>query len=156
MSFVIVLASLLPLMALGNPVVHPTPDCPTQMYSKSLGNLPPSFPGVIAHGVHSLTLPDIHYYFPSNKSEIIMPTVNADLLSFEPIIYKPLDFEHSFETPALRVIDLVLSHMNSPHYDMRLYTDLEKVVHAAHMQDIWQDAGKEYMKLQVSALIKFR
>ena len=50
-------------------------------------------------------------------------------------------------SPALRVVDRVLSHMNSPHYDMRLYTDLEKLVHAAHMQDVWQEAAMAYKKL---------
>ena len=37
--------------------------------------------------------------------------------------------------------------MNSPHYDMRLYTDLEKIVHAAHMQDIWAQAGEAYQNI---------
>ena len=105
------------------------------------------FSGVVAHGVHSLTLPDIHFYFPNNKTEIIMPIVNPDLLSFEPILFHPPDFQHSFSSPALRVVDQVLSHMNSPHFDMRLYTDLEKIVHAAHMQDIWVQAGKAYQQL---------
>ena len=78
-----------------------------------------------------------------------MPIVNPDLLSFEPILFHPPDFQHSFSSPALRVVDQVLSHMNSPHFDMRLYTDLEKIVHAAHMQDIWVQAGKAYQQLQV-------
>ena len=30
---------------------------------------------------------------------------------------------------------------------MRLYTDLEKLVHAAHMQDVWQEAALAYKKL---------
>ena len=47
----------------------------------------------------------------------------------------------------MRVVDRVLSHMKSPHFDMRLYTDLEKLVHAAHMQDVWQDAGMAYKQL---------
>ena len=107
------------------------------------------FLGVVAHGVHSLTLPDIQFYFPNNKTEIIMPIVNPDLLSFEPILFQPPDFQHSFSSPALRAVDKVLSHMNSPHFGMRLYTDLEKIVHATHMQDIWVQAGKVYQELQV-------
>ena len=130
------------------------PDCPTLMYSQNYAGLPPSFPGVVAHGVHSLTLPDIHYYFPNNSTEIIMPVVNPDLLSFEPILFQPPDFEETFKSPAMRVVDHVLSHMNSPHYDMRLYTDLEKLVHAAHMQDVWLEASGYYKELQV--YLKFR
>ena len=79
----------------------------------------------------------------------MMPVVNPDLLSFEPILFHPPNFEHTFQSPAMRAVDHVLSHMKSPHYDMRLYTDLEKLVHAAHMQDIWQDAGLAYAELQV-------
>ena len=78
-----------------------------------------------------------------------MPIVNPDLLSFEPILFQPPDFQHSFSSPALRAVDKVLSHMNSPHFGMRLYTDLEKIVHATHMQDIWVQAGKVYQELQV-------
>ena len=31
--------------------------------------------------------------------------------------------------------------MDNPDYDMRLYTLLERIVHAAHMQEVWQKAG---------------
>jgi len=129
-------------------------DCTTIMYSQTQGaGIAASFPGVVAHGVHSLTLPDIHFYFPNNKTEIIMPIVNPDLLSFEPILFQPPDFQHSFSSPALRAVDKVLSHMNSPHFGMRLYTDLEKIVHATHMQDIWVQAGKVYQELQESKMV---
>ena len=46
------------------------------------------------------------------QSDISMPVVNPDLISTEPILFNPPNFEHSFETPAMRVVDLVLSHMN--------------------------------------------
>ena len=72
-------------------------DCPTLMYSDHLAAIPPMFPGVVAHGVHSLTIPDIHFYFPNNNSDIRMPVVNPDLLSLEPILFKPPDFQHSFD-----------------------------------------------------------
>ena len=125
-------------------------DCPTLMYSHKLANIPPSFPGVVAHGIHSLTLPDINYFFPNNKSNNIrLPVINPDLISRHPILYTPLDFEHIFEGPALRLIDQVLTHMNEPYHDLALYTNLEKIVHGAHMQDTWIAAGNEYMKLKV-------
>jgi len=124
-------------------------DCATILYSPLLGGLEPSFPGVVAHGVHSLTLPDIHRYFPTTKEDIRMPVVNPDLLSQEPILFSPPDFQHSFHSPALQAVDRVLTHLGDPHYDMRLYTDLEKLVHAAHMQEVWQQAGKVYTDIQV-------
>ena len=83
------------------------------------------------------------------QSDISMPVVNPDLISTEPILFNPPNFEHSFETPAMRVVDLVLSHMNSPHWGITLETDLEKLVHAAHMQDVWYYAGLAYEEMQV-------
>lgn len=77
-----------------------------------------------------------------------MPVVNPDLLSQEPILFSPPDFQHSFHSPALQAVDRVLTHLGDPHYDMRLYTDLEKLVHAAHMQEVWQQAGKVYTDIQ--------
>ena len=82
-------------------------DCPTLMYSHQLAGIHPSFPGVVAHGVHSLTLPDINYYFPNNKTTVRMPVVNPDLISRQPILYTPPDFQHEFEGPALRIVDQV-------------------------------------------------
>ena len=52
----------------------------------------------------------------------------------------------------MEVVDRVLSHMNEPDYDMRLYWDLEKLVHAAHMQDVWQEASAVYMQIKVRQL----
>merc|ERR1719309_1727298 len=120
------------------------PTCTTVMYSKRFAGLPPSFPGVVAHGVHSITVPDINYYFPNDQDDIYMPVVNPDMVSMNPILFRPPNFEHTFNTPALRVVDQVLSHMNDPHRDMSLYTNLEKIVHASHMQDVWQQASTEY------------
>ena len=37
---------------------------------------------------------------------------------------------------------------------MRLYTDLEKLVHAAHMQDVWQEAALAYKKLTEVIYVK--
>ena len=46
------------------------PDCPTLMYSPNWAGIPSYFPGMVAHGVHSMTLPDIDFYFPNNKVSI--------------------------------------------------------------------------------------
>merc|ERR1719242_552712 len=40
--------------------------------------------------------------------------------------------------------------MNNPNYGMKYYSDLEKIVHAAHMQDIWTAGGLAYKKFQES------
>ena len=78
-----------------------------------------------------------------------MPVANPDLLSPEAILFRPPNFDYSFKNPAFRAIELVLSNMNNPYYGMRYYSDLEKIVHAAHMQDIWTAGGLAYKKIQV-------
>ena len=78
-----------------------------------------------------------------------MPVTNPDLLSPEPILYHPPNFEYAFKNPAFRAIDIVLSNMNNPNYIAKFYTDLEKLVHTAHMQDIWTAGGLAYAELQV-------
>ena len=45
-------------------------DCPTLIHSFDAGipaSLGTSFARMVAHGVHSLTIQDINYYFPNNK-----------------------------------------------------------------------------------------
>ena len=83
-----------------------------------------------------------------------MPVANPDLLSPEPILFRPPNFEYSFKNPAFRAIELVLSNMNNPNYGMKYYSDLEKIVHAAHMQDIWTAGGLAYKKFQVHRYIQ--
>jgi len=123
-----------------------TRSCSNRMSSE----LPENFAKIVAHGSHSMTKQDIQYYFPTEKEDIALPTVNPDMLSRTPILSQPAEFQHSFTSPALRVVDQVLSHMRSPEYYLRNYNDLEKMVHAAHMQDVWAEASRAYSKLQES------
>ena len=44
--------------------------------------------------------------------------------------------------------------MNNPNYGAKYYTDLEKIVHTAHMQDIWTAGGLAYAELQVGNIMK--
>jgi len=130
-------------------------DCPTLIKNFDAGdsaslNSNYTVAGMIAHSIHSLTIQDIDYYFPNDKDDIVMPVANPDLLSPEPILFRPPNFEYSFKNPAFRAIELVLSNMNNPNYGAKYYTDLEKLVHTAHMQDIWTEGGLAYAKLQKS------
>merc|ERR1711890_85340 len=82
---------------------------------------PPDFP----HTFHSPTLQAVDRYFPpttTTTQTIRIPVVNPDLLSPLPL--------------------------SPPDYDIRVYTDLERVVHAAHMEEIWYQAGKVYTDIQ--------
>jgi hypothetical protein len=79
-----------------------------------------------------------------------LPIVNPDLSSETEILAKPVEFKHSFKSPALRVVDQVLSHMDSPNYGLMDFSNLGKIVHAAHMQDWWSEASRAYSELQDS------
>merc|ERR1712002_1141672 len=125
----------------------PNPACGNRMKFE----LPENFIGVVAHGSHSLTKQDVQFYFPNEKEDFNLPVVNPDLSSETEILAKPVDFEHSFKSPALRVVDQVLSHMDSPNYGLNEdFSNLAKIVHAAHMQDWWSEASRAYSELQDS------
>ena len=115
-----------------------------------LSELPEIFHESVAHGIHTLTMSDIHFYFPTDKTDFQIPVTNPDLTSTETVLLHPLDFKHSFTSPAMRAVDQVLSNMNSLNRDLANFNDLEKIVHLAHMQDVWSRASKEFMKLQVN------
>ena len=122
-------------------------ECTSKMNSA----LPADFAALVAHATHSLSRQDIDFYFPSETEDINLPVVNPDLLSETEVLSKPFEFEHAFKTPALRVVDQVLSHMNFPDYDIRGNSAIERIVHEAHMQDWWSEGSKFYLELQVSS-----
>ena len=63
-------------------------SCPHILYSSSL-NISHSFPGVIAHGIHSMSASDVRHFFPSSaKSPFNIPVVNPDLKSDKPILFQ--------------------------------------------------------------------
>ena len=121
-------------------------ECTVKMNSA----LPADFASVVAHATHSLSRQDVDFYFPTEREDINLPVVNPDLLSEIEVLSKPFEFEHAFKTPALRVVDQVLSHMNFPDYDIRGNSAIERIVHGAHMQDWWSEGSKFYMEMQVS------
>lgn len=121
-------------------------ECTVKMNSA----LPADFASVVAHATHSLSRQDVDFYFPTEREDINLPVVNPDLLSETEVLSKPFEFEHDFKTPALRVVDQVLSHMNFPDYDIRGNSAIERIVHEAHMQDWWSEGSKFYMEMQKS------
>merc|ERR1711962_201245 len=132
-----------------------TPEPQTRCNNRMAQELPITFPEAVAHGIHTLTMSDIQFYFPTDniatlKEDFQLPVTNPDLNSATLVLSQPLDFKHTFTSPALRAVDQVLSNMNSPNSDLANFNDLEKIVHAAHMQDIWSRAGEEFKKLQES------
>jgi hypothetical protein len=124
-------------------------DCKAVMIS---GGLSDRFPGVIAHGVHSITVEDLQTYFDANATEKnSIPTINRDLNDDQAILfYAPETPKSMFETVAMRATDLVLSHMDDQKYDIKEYSTLEKVVHTLHMHEVWHRARAMFEKIKTS------
>jgi len=146
---------LVVLIALNRKSTLAAPNPQTRCSNRMASELPITFPEAIGHGIHAITMSDIQFYFPSDniatlREDFQLPVTNPDLTSPTLLLSRPLDFKHVFTSPALRAVDQVLSNMNSPNQDVANFNDMEKIVHLAHMQDIWSRAGKEFKKLQES------
>lgn len=97
------------------------------------------FPGVVAHGLHSITLEDLQYYFDASaKEDNHVPTINLDLVSEHAVLgYAPsVGLDRPFPSQFMRAVDQVLSHMDDPNYDVKKYSTLERLVHVMHMNEV--------------------
>jgi len=135
----------LTVMVLSIFTVALTQSCPKLMAEAGLNEW---FPMVVAHRMHSLTWEDLKYYFREDvpvKNGI--PTVNEDLTpNTERILMDaPVSgYDMDFETMALKHTDRVLSHMDTKDWQIRHYSVLEKMVHAHHMAELWQQSQTHY------------
>ena len=103
----------------------------------------------IAHGIHSLTLADLRYYFNPNANETNnIPTINRNLTSSIPILNDAPDIGRSdrFKTMGLLVAEEVLLNENQ-NWDLKNADTLEKLVHALHMHEMWTETSKLYKQI---------
>lgn len=119
--------------------------CSKSMIDSGLDN---NFGEVVAHRIHSLTLEDLRYYFKDDAPvENGIPTVNPDLT---PNVTRVLanapesGYDMSFKTIALRHTDKVLSKIGREDWGITHYSDLEKLVHAHHMAEMWERSKTYY------------
>jgi len=117
------------------------------------------FASSLAHGLHSLTLEDVLYYFESDATTYVnIPTVNPNLdvkglgrvLRFAP----KNGYDTNFETIAMRHTDKVLSRMNNENWVVKYYSVLERLVHATHMAEMWSKARRYYNDFKKSGVRK--
>jgi len=140
--------AVLLLCALGAVVAAPNPDCPAVL---AAGGLTERFPGLIAHSLHSITLQDLRYYFePRATVDNHIPMINLDLNSDTPFLFNAPDekADPMFVSMAMRAVDKVLSHMDDNDYDVKLYSPLERIVHALHMHEVWTKTQAPYQALK--------
>merc|ERR1739838_112029 len=121
--------------------------CPDLLKFKKISN---QFPMYVAHGSHSLTLNDIQAFFKPNANEkngisIVNFNLTDDdiLLKNAPLIV----LDKRFSSSALFALDHVLSHIEDNEYGIKNGNALDRVAHALHMQETWQNAAKIYKKL---------
>merc|ERR1712029_371546 len=124
-----------------------TPSCADDF--SSIGLNYSSFWKGAAHGVHSLSLEEIRYFFKADAPEQNkIPTVNIDFRSENIINFNaPLwGYEDRFGSWALKIMDWFMLN-DKPYLYQNRANILEKITHQYHMQEIYQRAGKIYQKL---------
>jgi len=122
-------------------------DCPSILEQTSA--LSDIFAKRIAHGIHSLTLADLRFYFNPNANETNnIPTINRNLTSSIPILNDAPDIGRSdrFKTMGLLVAEEVLLNENQ-NWDLKNADTLEKLVHALHMHEMWTETSKLYKQI---------
>merc|ERR1711962_404473 len=116
-------------------------------YAESLGVNMTSFPDDAVHGIHSITVQDIRYFFdPSFPAENSIPTINTNLTEGAPrlLTYAP-SISADFFFPSGQLIDFILSNNDAgDDFYIRGIDALQKMLHGAHMHDAWHRASRAY------------
>jgi len=104
-----------------------------------------------AHGIHSLTLQELQYFFDESATENnSIPMVNFDLSS--PQLTLPsvpdLKLNNSFLTPSMNSVDHILSNWENTNFFMSQASVLEMLVHNLHMYETLSVSGKIYAKIK--------
>lgn len=133
------------ILALAGPVEPQDEKCKKLMKENGLTR---RFPGAVAHGIHSITLEDIRYYFKASATEQNnVPTLNFNLSEkATPVLphAKLYGYDTSFKTVSMRHLDQVLRDMDKKDWYLTNYNTLEKLVHTMHMGEVWAKAKVHY------------
>merc|ERR1711962_1868556 len=103
-----------------------------------------------AHGLHSLHLEEIRYFFEPNATEHNkIPVVNKNLSSQQIILFDaPLaGYDEHFETMAIKVMVYFMLNDRPDFFQQGLNT-LEKLTHQYHMHEIYAAAAPIYKKMK--------
>jgi len=103
-----------------------------------------------AHGLHSLHLEEIRYFFEPNATENNkIPVVNKNLSSRQTILFDaPLaGYDEHFNTMAIKVMAFFMLNDRPDFFEQGLNT-LEKLTHQYHMHEIYAAAAPIYNKMK--------
>jgi len=133
---------------LANPTTHHFDGiCPSVMAKAGLNTT--TFKEATSHGIHSITVQDLRYYFDESiPEESNIPTVNLKLTGSHVLPSAPLGGTE-FQTPAMRMLDLILSTDDgSDNFMIRGATRIEKIAHGVHMLELWHKTSKVFQKIR--------
>jgi len=108
-----------------------------------------SFYKGVSHGLHSLSLEEIRYFFKSDAPEDNrIPTVNTDFRAENPVLYNaPLwGYNDRFSGWALKIMDFFMLN-DKPYFYETMSNTLEKLSHQYHMQEIYSRASVLYKEM---------
>lgn len=109
------------------------------------------FASAVAHGIHSIKLNDIQFFFDDNFTKLDngIPTVNPNLTDGQhKILDNVPDFKSPFKQIGLQSMDFIMSK-NNPEFAHSEANVLEKIFHELHMHEFWGEASvyyKEYVQ----------
>jgi len=152
MSLHVLIFLFFPLLTIGLPAqdesTEETPPTCEDIFALSGLNYTSFYHGA-AHGIHSLSLEEIRYFFKSDAPENNkIPTVNIDFRSEEVIHFNAQlwGYENRFSTWALKIMDWFM--LNDHPYQYETGTNpLEKLSHQYHMHEIYSRASIMYNEL---------
>jgi len=106
---------------------------------------------MIAHSIHSLTLNMIRHYFDPNATENNgIPTVNLNRSEpnhlHENAVFVNLTSSIDNYGPFFS-LDMILSNMDDKMFGIKNSNILDRIGHALHMHNIWEQASKSYKEL---------
>jgi len=108
-----------------------------------------SFYKGVSHGLHSLSLEEIRYFFKADAPEDnLIPTVNTDFRAENPVLYSaPLwGYNDRFSSWALKIMDFFMLN-DKPYFYETMSNTLEKLSHQYHMQEIYSRAAVLYKEM---------
>jgi hypothetical protein len=103
-----------------------------------------------AHGLHSISLEEIRYFFDAEAPEINkIPVINTDFRSEQSLLFNaPLwGFSDRFSTWSLKIMDFIMLN-DKPYFLEQGVNTLEKIVHQFHMHEIYEQASVIYQELK--------
>jgi hypothetical protein len=105
----------------------------------------------VAHGIHSMTLQELQYFFDADATEDNkIPMINFNLSSPDLVLpsIPDLKLNNSFLTPSMNSVDHILSNWETEDFIMKNASVLELLVHNLHMYETLSLAGKIYKKIK--------